>query len=316
MTNIEKLLARSDGPRPRRRLRIDFTQQVIARVSEHPPKRGWSRVLEIKYMKFFTKPALASAAIVLAVVAGGTAYAAVGGWPGIAAIFGGQQKLPNGDRIVKVDTQNCNYASAFTMTAQDKSQHTIYYKVKADSKLTNDQVVQTVRGNCYEQQEADFGQQTIQKALNANPLNKDSVVGGYIDSEVTAIGNGSISLKSIVPYGGNAGTELKTISQTFKHIDPNVLVYASPNTLRLADIHVGDHVSIEYRASGDALKYSESIAPDKVNPDEQVVVVIIKNTGDTTAAINYSKYNGSEFEQVTPCSTQSIGYCTYQQTQQ
>ena len=146
------------------------------------------------------------------------------------------------------------------------------------------------------------------ETLDKNPLNKNAIVGGYIDSEVTAITDKSISLKSIIPYK----TELKTIEQTFSNIDSDVFVYQSPNKLSLKDIKVGDHVSIKYRASGDALAHSETIAPDKVNTDEQVVVAIFKNTADITAAVDYAKYNGSDFEQVAPCD-QEGGYCTYAQ---
>lgn len=310
MTDVEKLFARSGGPKPRRPLRADFTKNITDHVSENPRKRGLAHLMEMKYMRFFTKPVFATAAITLAVVASGTtAFAAVGGWPGISAMFGGQHDLPNGDRIVRVDTDNCLDSHAFNMPELEKRQdkhNTVYYKLKAESKLTNEQVVQMVRGNCFAQEQAAFDQKVLLEALDKNPLNKNAVVGGYIDSEVTAISDKSISLKSVIPYN----TELKTIEQTFNNIDPDVLVYQSPNKLGLKDIKVGDHVSIKYRATGDALSHSETITPDKINTDEQVIVAIFKNTPDMTASVDYAKYNGSEFEQVAPCDG---GYCTYQQ---
>jgi hypothetical protein len=165
-----------------------------------------------------------------------------------------------------------------------------------------------VRGNCFVQEQAAFDQKLLMEVLDKNPLNKNAVVGGYIDSEVTAISDKSISLKSVVPYS----TELKTIEQTFNNIDPDVLVYQSPNRMSLKDIKIGDHVSIKYRATGDALKHSETIMPDKINTDEQTIVAIFKNTTDVTAAVDYAKYNGSEFEQVAPCDGEG-GYCTYPQ---
>lgn len=309
MTDVEKLFERSGGPKPRRPLRADFTKNITDYVSENPRKRRLDRMMETKYMKFFTKPVFATIAITVAIVASGTtAFAAVGGWPGISAIFGGQHNLPGGDRIVKVDTENCTYASAFTATQKDKKLDTVYYKLKADSKLTNEQVVQMVRGNCFVQEQAAFDQKVIMEALNSNPLNENTVVGGYIDSEVTAISETSISLRSVYPYS----TELRAVEQTFPNIASDVLVYDSPNKISLKDLKVGDHVSIKYRASGDALKHSETIAPDQIDTTQQVVVAIFKNSADTTAAINYAKHNGSEFEQVVPCDAEG-GYCTYAQ---
>ena len=312
MTDVEKLFAASGGPKPRRPLRADFTHNVTDYVSEHPRKRGLARIMEIKYMRFFTKPVFAAAAITVALVASGaSAFAAVGGWPGISAMFGGQQDLPNGDRIVRVDTDNCLDPHAFNMPELERRQdkhNTVYYKLKAESKLTNEQVVQMVRGNCFVQEQAAYDQKVLLEALEKNPLNKNAVVGGYIDSEVTAISDKSISLKSIIPYG----IELKTVEQTFNNIDPDVFVYQSPNRLSLSDIKVGDHVSIKYRTTGDALAHSETIMPDKIATDEQTIVAIFKNSADATAAVDYQKYNGAEFEQVAPCDREG-GYCTYAQ---
>jgi len=312
MKDIEELFARSGGPKPRRPLRADFTHNVMERVGERPNRRRIARILEIRYMKFFTKPLIATAAITVAVVAGGTAtFAAVGGWPGVSAIFGGQHNLPNSDRIVRVDTDNCIDPHALNMPDVEKQQNkhnTEYYKLKAGSKLTNDQVVRMVRGNCFTQQQAAYDQNALQAALDKNPLNKNAVVGGYIDSEVTAISDTSISITSVIPYN----TELRTVKQTFNHIDPDVFVYQSPNKLSLKDIKVGDHVSVKYRATGDALSHSETIKPDQINTDEQIIVAIFKNTADATAAVNYEKYNGSEFVQVASCDHDG-GYCTYEQ---
>ena len=257
-------------------------------------------------MNYYTKPVFAMLAILVLAAAGSTTYAAVGGWPGIEAMFGGQRKIENA-RVVKVDTKNCKITSAFSITS--KEQHGMYYyKVKDGSKLTNDQVVQMVKGYC----EVGQGGQTsldLVAELNKNPLNKDKVVGGYIDSKVTAIDAVSISIESDVPIG----EVVKTIKQTFSHIDPQVIVYQGATRLTLGDIKVGDHVSVSYRASGDALTHSETMNPSEINSDQQTIVAVSKNSEDLTAAINYQKYNGNEFEQVVPCVDGPNGYCNVEQ---
>jgi hypothetical protein len=169
------------------------------------------------------------------------------------------------------------------------------------------------RGECYVAEQANFDQKTILAGLSANPANKDRVVGGYIDSTVKRVSSSSITLESTIP---DSTKTTQTFTQTFSHIAPDVLVYDGSHKITMNDLRAGDHVSIKYRASGDALIHSETIAPEQVNPDEQVVVVIEKNSPDTTAAVDYQKYNGSEFEQVVPCKTQAEGYCTYAETQQ
>jgi len=309
MKDLETLLKQSGGAKPRRGLHKDFTKNITELIAHNPRKKGVWRIAEVLNMKFFTKPAIAVTALVLTVVIGGAAYAGVAGWPSIVALFGGRTELGNGYHIVKVDTKNCAMTTAFNVTQKDKTQNEYYYKVKNSSKLTDRQVVEMVLGNCYNQQQADFDEKFINDTLNANPLNKNRVVGGYIDSVVTAISSSSISIESAWPMN----REVKTIKQTFNHIAPDVFVYQSPNKLNLSDVHVGDHVSIKYRASGDALAHSETISPDQVNASEQVVVMINKNTPQETDAINYEKYNGSDFEQVAPCSNDPSGYCNAEQ---
>jgi hypothetical protein len=301
MIDIEKLLAQSGSAKPRRPLRTGFTNQVTDYVAGHPRPKGLARLKELLTMKLhITKPIAAGAACAFILLAGGTSFAAAGGWPRIQALFGEQTDLPGGGRIVRVDTENCTFTDALSIVSGN-NQKTYYYKVKKDSKLTNEQVVQIVRGNCETAKQITFDTSVVQTALARNPLNKDTVVGGYIDSKITAVSGSHISLESVVPYGNPNGIELKTIRQTFTHIDPQVLVYDSPHTITMSDLKVGDRVSIKYRASGEALMHSETQPLDQVNNDEQVVVAIIKNSHDMSAAIDFQKYNGHEFEQVIPC---------------
>lgn len=308
MKDVETLLKQSGSAKPRRGLSADFTSKITNYLVAHPRKSRFARFTEVHIMKWFTKPAIALSALVFAIVAGGASYAAVGGWPSVVALFGGQQTLPGGDRIVKVDTKNCTYINAFTVTGTDiKNQ--LFYRIKSGSKLTNDQVVELALGNCFAEEQAKFDVSVIQSVLDANPLNKDRVVGGYADAVVTAITDSSISLEFEMPVGYT----LEKANQTFTHIAPDVLVYQSPNKLTWSDIKVGDHVAYSYRASGEALTKSETTAPTRINPDEQVIVMINKNTPEYSTALKYQKYNGGEFEQVIPCTGGDNGYCNYEQ---
>ena len=305
MKDIEQLLARGTAT-PRRQLRGDFTKNIVNYLDEHPRPTKMSCIKELLFMKYYTKPIVAVFSIVTLAAAGSTAYAAVGGWPGIEAMFAGQKKVENA-RVVKVDTKNCKITSAFSITSKDQ-QNTYYYQIKDSSKLTNAQVVQMVKGYC-EVGQSGQASLDLQAELQKNPLNKNTVVGGYIDSKVMAISATSISIESDVPIG----QDIKTIKQTFSRIDPDVIVYQGASRLTLGDIKVGDHISVSYRASGDALIHSETMNPSDLQADQQVVVAIAKNSADLTAAINYQKYNGQEFEQVVPCADGPSGYCTAEQ---
>lgn len=306
MKDIEQLLAASDSPKPRRALRADFTRQITNHIADHP-KQKMIHPKEL-FMKLLTKPALTVAALVGTIVIGGSAYAAVNNWPAISAFFAGETDTPNG-RIVKIDTENCIFPNAFNITSDDKNQGAYYYKVKNDSKLTNEQVVEIVKGNCVTAAQIEFDRNVIQQELNSNPLNKDRLISHYIDSVVTAISPTSITLESVFPEGN----ELKTFKETFNHIDSAVIVFNGPHRLDLGQIKVGDHVSIMYRpiAEGNDMTPYANLGPGTINTDSVVVAAIFKLSPDMVAAANYQKYNGTEFEQVIPCDHGGHdGFCT------
>lgn len=304
--NLETLLKQYHHA-PRRELSKTFTATIVSKLEDRPRRTLFSRSKELVTMSLLKKPAMVFSVAVACLAIGGTSYAAVGGWSGIQAFFGGEKKVDNA-RIVTVNTNNCTMTSAFNITSRNKSEPTYYYRVINGSKLTNEQVVQFVKGYCESNTRSQSTFNLIDE-LNKNPLNQGTVVGGYIDSTVTAIGNSSISIHSEVPVGDT----IEKLDQTFPQIDPGVIVYSGNKRLTLADIHVGDHISLSYRASGDALTHSESIRPDQIDTNAQVVVSIYKNTPDFTAAVSYQKYNGKEFEQVVPCTTDASGYCNADQ---
>jgi len=291
---------------PRRKLSQDFTENILHKLENPPQEDRFLHFKELFTMNLLKKPATVVVAIVACMALGGTSYAAVGGWSGIQAFFGGEKKVDNA-RIVTVNTDNCTITSAFNVGTHNK-QSTYYYRVINNSKLTNDNIVHIAKGYC----ESSVQSQTtfnLQSELSKNPLNQNTVVGNYVDSIVTAISGSGITIRSDWPIGDS----IKTITQTFPQIASDVIVYSGTQRLSLNDIHVGDHVSLSYRATGDALTHSETIRPDEVNTKDQVVVSISKNSPDFTAAVDYQKYNGKEFEQVVPCSTHADGFCNAEQ---
>lgn len=301
MKNVEDILHQR-APRPNRPLANDFTTQVIQHLNDHPKQTRWSSIKDYFTMKQLTKPAVTAIAAITVVAVSGTAYAAVGGWPTISTMFGGEKDVVNA-RIVKVDTNNCQKANAFNAT--DAKDSAFYYRVKDTSKLTNEQVVQIVQGFCEAEQS---GQSTaaILPELDKNPLNRGHVVGNYIDSKVTAISENHIALESTISING----QVKTFNQSFDQIDPQVIVTEGGKRIALSDIKIGDHVGISYRAND---PHDSANHPGNIDGKGKPVVLIVKNSTDFTSAINYQKYNGKDFEQVTACEDNPSGYCTVEE---
>jgi hypothetical protein len=296
--------------KPRRSLREDFTSQTIAAIREQPhePKYRpkWKEYIPVK---LFHKPAAIGAAFALTIAIGGSAYAAVGGISGIKALFGGETPLSNGDRIVKVDTQACPHVNAFNVTNKNRTPNgSVYYRVKASSKLTNEQVVQVVQGYCEADSESTRNGSLAQTIVNL-PENKDKTVAWYGDTTVTSVSTDHITV-AFDMYGTKGHpNELQHVVTTFNHIDPHAVVIHNGTKQTMADLKPGDHVGISYRAIGDALAHSETMPPDQLNTDETTVILVTKLSDNMKAYYSYSKYNGREFEQVAPCDKNPSGYC-------
>lgn len=302
--NIDDMLRLHGNAKPRRHLRTDFTQQTVAYINAHPRKTQWPSPKEL-LMKVLDKPAMAIAGLVVTVALSGTAYAAVVNWPNITAMFGGEQPTQGG-RIVQVDTKNCsNHVSAFNITqpANERDTSTRYFKVKDSSKLTNEQITQMVLGNCEQDAQSDV----LMQKLTQHPT--QGVVGGYIDNEITALSADSITLEADIPIG----MHLQHVKKTFTRIDPSVAVYYKTDTLKFGDLKIGDHVGYAYRATGEALARSETLAPSDLDTNEATIVIITKNTPNATAAINYQKHLGSDFEEVVKCSKTPTGFCNVEE---
>ncbi|HSE29808.1 MAG TPA: hypothetical protein VLA77_04465 [Candidatus Saccharimonadales bacterium] len=306
MKDIENLLKSS--AKPQRPLSADFTNKIVNHIADHPKLTWREQFMENFMEKVLTKPAIAVAAFVFTVLAAGTSYATVAGWPAINAFFNGETPTSDG-RIVEVKADNCYFQNAFNVVTGDKTNDTFFYKVKNDSKLTNEDVVKIVKGNCQLEAQIQVDGKAIDEALARNPLNKDKVVGGAF-SEVVAVSENSITLKSEMGTTIDGKDEVKVFEQTFNNIAPDVFVYDSPHQIGMQGLKVGDKVTYKYRASGKALTHSESTPPWDVNPDEQVIVVIQKTPDAMAEGMKFQRYNGREFEQVIPCDHTANGFCT------
>jgi len=314
MKSLEERLGIS-GATPSRPLSTDFTVNVMAALDKgaQAPKRRpqWKEYIQVK----FTRKSATGLAVFLATLAvGGSAYAAVGGISGIRALFGGQKTLSDGSRIVTVHTQDCPHVDAFNIVDKERTANgTYYYKINADSKLTNAQVVHMVQGYCEADAESVVNGKAVQ-SIEARPENKNKLVGNYGDSVITALTPTTISLRSDESFRDvNNKIVSHTVNQAFGHIDPHAVVINRGKIESFSTLRVGDHVAVEYRATGDALSHSETIAPDQIDYSAQTVVIAIRVSQHMSEYYDYTKYNSKDFTQVVPCSKTAIGYCTVDQ---
>jgi len=308
----------SPNQEPTRPLRSDFTQTTMrhARLAKkrHARKQTYASVISHKregfsHMKPLQKFAVGFALFALVAGIGGTTYAMTnGGWSSIKALFGGKQKIAHA-RIVAVNVEHCDSVTAFNITKNRTGNETRYFKIADNSTITNDDVIAMVKADCYASYDADLNT-PITNQINNLPVNKDKLVGGYLDNEITAIGENSITVKlqANEAFG-------KNVHQTFTDIDlASLTVIAHGKTMPFSELKVGDHVAVSYRASADLRAHSETTAPEDIDASQQQLAILTV-LPYTHAFFDYQKNYGKTFEQVAPCNKTAIGYCTLDQYQ-
>lgn len=313
MKQLEQRLHSSASPEPERPLSADFTARISGQLAGKPwpakrrPK--WKEYLQMK----LHKPAIATAAILATVALGGTAYAAVGGINGIRAFFTSEQPTKDGGRIVQLGTHACPRVDAFNITNKNRTDYQPYYvRVKAGSKLSNQQIVHIIEGVCQADAEGTINGAAMQQ-IESRPENKDKLVAGYADSVVLAASKSSLTIRSEVPYYTKNSPEIHSVTQTYTHIDTNAVVIDQGKTVGFDTLTAGDHIAITYRPNDASGGMSEAVGPDKIDPDSVTIVAATRLTQAMQDYFNYSRYQAHDFEQVVPCSSTPSGYCNVEE---
>ncbi|HSX43272.1 MAG TPA: hypothetical protein VLF59_04250 [Candidatus Saccharimonadales bacterium] len=313
MKQLEERLRRSSTPLPRRPLSADFTARIVGGLEGKPraPKQRpkWKEYIQMK----LHKPAIVAASVLAVFAIGGTAYAAVGGISNIRAFFSGQTATRDGGRVIQIGTNACPRVDAFNITDKHRTDSRSYYvRVKPASTLTNQQVVSIIQGVCEADAEGTLNSAAMQQ-VEIHIADKDTLIGGYADSVITALGNSSITLRSDVPYASKNGSVVRTVTQTYRHIDPQAQVVDAGKIESLSTLHVGDHVSITYQPIDPSSDHSETLGPDKLDADTVRIVAVTRLSQAMQDYFNYSKYQAHDFEQVVPCSYSASGYCNLEE---
>lgn len=152
MKDLDQLLGHRDVRAvPRRALSVDFTAQVVSEITAYPntPRK------EPLMKRLFARPAAVVAAVALVVLLGGTSYAITDGFtktPDFSRIFGySQTQEASGDRVLAVATTDCS-AVKTVADSSNGTDRTLYFRVKKDTNIPNDDVLKFVQGYCEYQQ--------------------------------------------------------------------------------------------------------------------------------------------------------------------
>lgn len=140
MKDIESLLQTTKSVTPRRQMSIFFTDDVLGKINAKEEKGSI-------FMKLYRSPMAAALSIALVLASGVTAFAAIANWPAVVSVFGGEQLLDSGARVVKIETEGCKAVQG----SNDTSKSVSYYEIKKESSITNEQAVAMMQGVCEEE---------------------------------------------------------------------------------------------------------------------------------------------------------------------
>ncbi len=282
MKKIDKMLADYSGPKPARQLSSNFTQKIISEIERRPrPQSRWAMFKEMIPMKTLPKPTATAIAAFAVIALSGTAYALYA-WLPANVHLGDAKTLPNGNRVLALSAENCNYFGSKPQGGQEA----IYYEVKKDSTLSNQQAIAMMQGIC-EDNQVDAVVSSIIKSLDDvdNPLRGI----GYIVQ--------SVDDKSIVVTQPSSGQEATTYA-----IGKAVKVYDRQNSSTLNTIAVGDTVAL-IAEDHHALPAERDlqVSDHMSNPEQIVLRAIVKTPKYTGDSSTFYKHLGKDFVRTDPC---------------
>lgn len=301
MKDIDAILSKH-SLKPKRPLRADFTQIVAADIQSQQPSL-WQRVRSTLPGGLFTKAGAASLAGF--VLLSGT-VAAITLWPRPEVTPIMMQPLTNGNRIVGYDAQNCNYFSSLDGSELKPTNEKLYYEVRKDSPLTDDQIRDSLRAVCEENISGNAVSAIVKK------LPKD--LPGMLSTSthtIDAITGDSITVSPDVHYSSRVHpfTIAAQPHVTYTHFAENLQVYNQSSKAAFGDLKAGDSIKmIVQDTSGESTETPEDYKPLD-HPDTITVLAIVKVpplSGDPN--LFYGAIGGY-LTRLEPCDSSPVGLC-------
>lgn len=309
MKDIDNLL-HAQKPRPKRPLKADFTDTVV-HVVEQRPQKLWNPVKLLRSMP--TKRLASLGALGFVITSAGT-VAALALWNKPVVTPTISDVLPNGNRIVGVDAQNCMYFDALDGKTEDQKTEKIYYEVRKDAKITNEQLVNSIEATCVE----NLGN----NAVSAIVSKLDQPAPGMFSDgtfRIDAISRDSLTVtyhKTILSRN-DLDTRIPT-TMTLTNFANKLYVRENMTDITYSDLKVGDSIkmllddtSVPAGASTESA-LTEQAARDYFpwrNPSVVKVLGIVKVLEPITTETEL--YNGiiHDYVRTEPCDTNPTGFC-------
>jgi hypothetical protein len=298
MKDIDKLLSQP-MPTPKRPLSTNFTKEIAMKIKQ-PRQTGWQRLRSNAQSLILTKVGAASLASI-ALISG--TVAAVSLWPKPVITPTVNKPLPSGNHIVGYDATNCNYLRALDGTRIGPKTEKIYYEVHKDSKLTDQQIQDSLRAVC----EENMSNNAISALLKELP---NTPTGSTFSTEalfIKAVTKNSLTF-SLDPHYDATDYTLRP-ELTYTKFDTDMLVRDQDNKIAYADLKAGDTIKLIVR--DDSMKFTETTEGyNPFNYPEHITVLAILRVPPLTAdpTIMQRAY-ATDLVRLESCANSPTGLC-------
>jgi hypothetical protein len=272
---------------PRKELSSDFTQHTLKIATAKKRRLPLNPKLLVK-----RAPALAALAAVILVSS--VAYAALN-WPQVTSKLGIHQDLSSGNKIIGVDTTNCNYFSVAPGKKVDTNLK-LYYEIKGSS-LSDEQVVNMIQGVCEETRDNAVVGPLIGQYIQAHRYNLTNSEASLV--ELAAPGTLTVKLNSSLVAPG----VVYSGSVTFKNFSPAFKAFDRETRINYDSIKAGNTVILIVEAPG-PITGNPWLEPQKLT-----ILDVVRVSAHTGSAGLFYSHLGTDFVRVEPCKSDPSGFC-------
>jgi hypothetical protein len=300
MKDLDKMLS-NKAPKPQKELSTNFTEKVVSELHDNPKVNWFQRTIESLHLQHVSK--LGFAVFAAFVVLSSTA-AAIALWPTASVKTITSFELPNGNRIIGINTVNCQYYSDLDGTATGPTNENAYYEVRKGSNLTDEQIKVSVQGMC----EENITNNAISRIFNELPKDIPNIQStqAYI---VDAITEDSVTLTLDPHY--EEGMYTTKSGLTYTNFAKDLLVYDNTTKIDFSDIKIGDSIKMVVQdTSGINSETTETYDYNPINnPETITVLAILKIPALTSNPDTLMRAVATDIVRTEPCTTDPSGFC-------
>lgn len=294
---------------------VQFTDGVMDKIKNHEIISSQLRTVNVKHKETFIMklrnlhtPALIAIACLIALATSGTAYAIYATFflkPEVGEIQ--STPLKSGNKIISIETSNCQLTSGLDGTPKATTNTTQYYELRDGSSLTDEMFRRGVLGQC----EENISNNAISMIMKQLPKDTPGVYSTG-PMEIKAVSDAAITVSEFL--GSSDGSV--TVSDgalKYPHLSDQLITYDQDTKVVYDTYKPGDSIKMILKTkdgkSTEFNDYGNEQYDVTRDVDNLEVLAIIKIPRPTSDPYLLDKHTAQDYVRVEPCSGGEAGFC-------